>query len=284
MLTNVVVVAPLGASWPDFTIPVLASGGPNGLFLSKVDGLNPVQSAVTSQKYGIADGEYYTGSSVGKRNIVLYFGIESRFDAEAARDQLYAFFLTKRPIRLRFVFDHRAPVEIEGYYETHEGDRFVQDLEMQISIVCPRPNFIDPAQQVAEGLTGIAPGWTMLLNNGNQSIGVLVRVSPDPVDILIGEVIFEVMTPDGFSNRHLSITPNFVADPYEIILNSNQGAKGIQIWDPTTDDSLNGLIGMTEDSAWPILHPGGNSFRIRTPDSSTARQWTAWYYNEYGGV
>lgn len=294
MVTNVVVVAPPGVAWSDFSIPVLTPGA-NGLFISKIDGLTPVASNVITKNYGIGDGEYFAGSHRGKRNIVLSIGMESRaVDIDAVRADLYGFFYRDQPgsLKLRLEFDDRSPVEITAYLETHESDRFVQDMETQLSFICPKPNFLESALQTYSGVSGADPAMTDVPYFGDRSAGFLTQIMiPSAADIEIGTVILETAvegsTPGVYSTiRRLEI---YVGDYFpevetgeELWIDSRQGLKSVYIYNPDNDTRRNALKSMTDESRWPILHPGPNKFRVVTP--SAIRNWEISFHNEFGGV
>lgn len=296
MLTNIVVVAPPGAGWPDFEIPMFTPG-PNGLFVSKVDGLTPVAKTVNTQPDASGEGEFFVGTQRGKRNIVLTIGMESRgFDVDFARNQLYGFFYTQGNLRLRFEFDNRDSVEIDGYPETHEGDRFVQDLETQISIICPKPNFIESISRTVHGGSEPNPVMVEVINGGDQSIGFLVKVTPSgPLDDFnVGQLIFHSAVPGAipgeyFTSRELEIYAGVASDGYwteddDLWLDTRKGSKSVYFLNRLTGEKQNALRGMTDDSVWPILHPGLNVFSIRTPTSLATRGWDIFYQNEFAGV
>lgn len=294
MLTNVVVVAPSGVTFSDFSIPVL-NPGVSGLFISKVDGLTPVASNVVTKDYGIGDGEYFVGSHRGKRNIVLTIGMESRgASVESARQSLYNYFYRNQGdfLKLRFEFDNRDPVEIIGYLETNEGDRFSQDPETQISIVCPKPNFSDPTQQTLTGTISSSPAYVSVLNLGNQSMGFLIRIIPTPGDGFddLGPLTYEVAVPGSAPGtystyRFMQIFGTGEAFPIEddeeFWLDSRQGRKSVYILNTTTGQRRNALHGMQDESRWPILHPGNNVFRLT---GYIPYRWDIYYNYEFGGV
>ena len=292
MLTNVVVVAKSGSGLADYSIPVLAPGA-NGLFISKVDGLGPVPSNVITQNYGIGDGEYYAGSHRGKRDIVLSIGMGSRsIDVDAARVELYGrFYRDNESLKLRLEFDNRSSVEIIGYLETNESDRFVQDPESQISIICPKPNFLETILRTFTGASGVSPAWTDVLYSGNRSVGFLTQILlPTPADIEIGTLIVQTgleSSPGVFStSRTLEIFVGGYFDPVvageQLWIDTRLGLKSVYIYNPTNQTRRNALKKMTVESTWPILHPGINKFRVVTP--TVTRNWIVTFYNEFGGV
>jgi len=270
--------------------------GDNGLFISKIDGLTPVAQNVVTKDYGVGDGEYFVGKHRGKRNIVLTLGMESRgVDIEAARSELYAFFYTQSSLKLRLNFDDRNDLVIDGYPETHEGDRFVADPETQISIICPRPNFIDPEEHTETGLasnTPIAlPALTPVEYFGDQSVGFKIRILPNETgDTELGLLILHTGVLGSepgvfFTQRYLTIQASGYDDPLtteeEFWIDSRQGFKSVYILNPTTGERRNAMKGLVGD--WPILHPGLNQFQIYN-DGSKTNQWDIYFTYEYGGV
>jgi hypothetical protein len=139
LLTSVEVVPPLGASFEGLVMPVQGSSPDDPIFVRNVEGLSPVDAEVNSQGYGQVDGEYYVGSRVGKRNIVLTLGLNV---VDVSLPIIYAYFKTKNGVTLKFNVDGwpNAPVYIDGFVETCTYNHFVQDPEVQVSILCPKPN------------------------------------------------------------------------------------------------------------------------------------------------
>lgn len=294
MLTKVILVAAAGTTLENFEMPVLVPGE-DGFCITKVDGLNPVPINVNTKVYGGGEGEYFIGQTRGKRNIVLSFAIESRgYNVDTIRNLLYGHFYTQGNLRLRFEFDNRDPVEIDAYPETQEGDRFVQDVEDQISLICPKPNFVSPDVQSDSGVTAIDPAMTELVTLGDRSVGLAVKIIPaigyeNAIGNLVYETAVEGDTPGVYVTDHkLDIFPSDY-DPAlvageELWMDSRLGRKGVYIYNPTTGAVRNALKGMTNASRWPILHPGPNKFRVYTPDAAIAHAWEVFWYDEFGGI
>lgn len=291
MLTNVVVVAPPASTVDDFAIPMFYPGS-DGLFLTKVDGLTPVDQTINTKEQ-VGDGDYFVGKRRGKRNIVLYIGMESRgFDVEAARDKLYGYFHSDQSILIRLEFDNRPSVVIEAYPESHDGDRFVQDLEVQLSLICPRPNFVDPTLQTPSGLTTQFPDWVDIVNLGKESVGFQVQITPNVGAVELGHLVYETAvesdTPGVFVTHHtLNIEAVYdvdIAAGEVLILDSRVGSKSVYLFNPSTGAKRNAMRGIQNSDRWPILHPGVNKFRIANPGTSVDRVWNMVFQYEYGGV
>src|SRR3954469_4450887 len=109
-------VAPPGAYWADFQMQVTYPAPMGMVFVREVQGLEPVNATVNSREHGLVDGEFYVGSHVGQRNIVIRFGLNTIVGAPSvgnARNMLYAYFTPKSNIKLRFSFDDRSDVVID---------------------------------------------------------------------------------------------------------------------------------------------------------------------------
>lgn len=105
-----------------------------------ISGLTPSATNINTATAGTIDGSFFNSARVEQRNIVI--DIVLRGDIEGNRQRLYRIFPRKTPCTIYFANKNRN-VQIQGYVETLEGDLFVQQEQMQISIICPRPYFED---------------------------------------------------------------------------------------------------------------------------------------------
>lgn len=105
-----------------------------------ISGLTPSATNINTSTSGTIDGSFFNSARAEQRNIVI--DIVLRGDIEGNRQRLYQIFPRKTPCTIYFANKNRN-VKIQGYVETLEGDLFVQQEQMQISIICPRPYFED---------------------------------------------------------------------------------------------------------------------------------------------
>jgi hypothetical protein len=141
VLTKVEVLEP--------TILSLELGGANQspIQIRDISGLEPVKAEITFVPSN-QDIDLFQNARLGKRNIVFKLGLDPNWidqTMSSLRRLLYAHFPPKEWRSLRFYSDDMPMVEIGGYVESVEPNMFSQDPEMQISIICPRPNFADPS-------------------------------------------------------------------------------------------------------------------------------------------
>lgn len=112
-----------------------------------IDGLQPVKADIQTSPYAIQDGGFFQSSRTGGRNIIVTLGYGypslTNKTIETLRRELYSIFPPKSMVKLRFFNDDLAykTTEIIGYIETHEPKLFTKEPEVQISIICPKPNF-----------------------------------------------------------------------------------------------------------------------------------------------
>ena len=101
-----------------------------------IQGLTPPPTTINTAIAGNIDGSFFNSARVESRNLVIT--IRLRGDIEGNRQRLYRIFPRKAPVTVYFKNKNRD-VKIAGYVETLEGDLFVQQEQIQISILCPRP-------------------------------------------------------------------------------------------------------------------------------------------------
>lgn len=120
--------------------------------LTNITGLNPVAAVINTTSNGVHDGSRYNSSKLGTRNIVITVSMEE--PAEENRLELYQYIRPKHDVTFYYENGKRN-VYIPGWVETCELNPFSQKIEVQISIICPKPYFHDMEQSYEE-IRGIA--------------------------------------------------------------------------------------------------------------------------------
>lgn len=119
---------------------VLTEGEPaHGLLISSITGISPVNANINTTDLAIGDGSKKNSAKLVERNIVLKFMLTGT-DVEASRQLCYRIFQPKKSVRSQFITDHRN-VAITGWVESNEPDIFKEQVEQQVSIICPDPYF-----------------------------------------------------------------------------------------------------------------------------------------------
>ena len=272
------------SSWLDAPELTLSDSGREETDLIQIrgiTGLDPVKGTVNTSPFGSVDGAAYLGTTVLIRNIVLTLHPNpdwDRWSNEALRRLLYSYFMTKLETRLIFYSDDMPPVEIYGYVEDANVNQFAQDLEMQVSIICPDPYFtaVDPTV-VTGSATRDNSNPVEIIYNGNIATGVNVQLTrnSDPTPTSIGVQIGDP------SLSYFNVAAGVDATKY-FLMNSLIGNKYVQNVSLTSGAITNLLAKVQDGSSWPILQPGSNDFSVIT--NQGGQDWQLTYYERYGGL
>lgn len=306
MLTAVSVVPPVGAFWPTLTIPIQQPNS-DGVFGEKVDGLEPVTADISTNAYNELDGDFYVGSRTPKRNLVLHLIMEPGRDSTVSdiRRNLYGYFMPKMNITLQLDFNDRDSVLIDGYVESFEGDRWSQDPDAAISIICPKPNFraTEPTTVTGYSIYGDDPTVHDVLNTGDRMVGFEMGISNPSEDTTFNgsihiERMIEGSTPGEYFSIQKLYLDNIDGSIYlpqgifnSVYVNTKVGEKTAEIRGPSSEGSetlTNLLANMTEDSGWPVLWSAMHKVRVLTTDTTdwagNALLWWLKFTPEWGAV
>ncbi len=282
MLTQLEVYSPRIAT-PPFSLEAgFAATDP--IQILKIDGLGPVNAEVNTRAFGAIDGEWYAESNVGKRNIVLTVGYNSnwaRTTIESLRQILYSYFMPKSQIRLRFVSTHMPTVEILGYIENFEPNIFSKDPEVQISIICPMPYFVDVNAILITGTTLAQDSseFTTVDYTGSIEAGFILYVEKGMGKELNGQV--QILN-DSPKQKAMVINGVIVNAEQHLDIGTEPGNKYAQYKFIYETSKQNILGKVTGNSTWFSLSPGPNNFRVLTPEAGNL--WTLRYHKRYGGL
>jgi len=257
--------------------------------IRNIDGLGPVKATVNSKGYGSLDGEYYTGSHIGKRNIVITLGMNPAAgfrSVEAMRKVIYAYLLTRNEPILRFISDDRPDVQIEGHVESCEPTLFSKDPEMQISIICPKPFFVSSTLKSVSGVASAAPLFTPFIHDCDMTNGIGFQMFKGAQDY-DGSITIE-------SGDHRPTTRQFmiyrdqkpvgINSAQYFALNSHQGSKTVELRNTSTNVRVANLLGnVTDPSLWPYVVPGINRVRVLI-NSNVGMPWILYYVERFGGL
>ena len=253
--------------------------------IRKIDGLGPVVATVNTSQYGSVDGEFYNGSSTGKRNIVITVGLNPDWGSqsyEVLRQMLYTYFMPKNQVKLRFTSTHMATVEITGYVESFEPNLFEKDPEYQISIICPKSEFVASAPTVVEGVTVALPDGTPqeIDYQGSLPTGFVLEIADtaDSADMVAGEVRVINENPD----EALYIVTATIDASDSLKISTVSGDKYVHAVDVPSGIETSILGKQSNGSVWLQLEQGPNQFRVAT--ASPGQAWTLTYFARYGGL
>lgn len=268
--------------------PALPLGGfgPNddAIQVRNIEGLGPVKASITTTPFATGRGALYQGSTVDTRNIVLTLGLNPDFvtypSMHELRRILYRYLLPEAWTKLRFYTNEIPPVEIEGYVESFEPNMFSEDPEVQVSIICPNPDFMDPVPTVITGtVTEMADDGIEFEYIGSVPAGLELKVQPsDANPSFTGQIIVTMGPPPEKS---------FYVDPVTIDATNE---LRIATWPAKKVESVDGfgastnlLADVSASSVWPIVRVGTNKIVVNS-DADFGQQWTMAFFSRFGGL
>lgn len=247
------------------------------LQILNVEGLGPVEAAVNSVPLATFDGESYSGSSVGRRNIVMTVRPNPDWNVwtyERLRRLVYSYFMPRGLTRLIFETDEIDPVEIYGYVESVEPAIFSKNGEIVVSVICPQPHFTSVDPTIVNGTNGVE---TVIDYDGSISTPFNLKVlHTDGVSPTYVRAQFGGLVPRNQQvQTYLSATEYFLS-------NSVPGNKYVRRVDSDSGVYTNLLQHIVSGSSWLTLELGENEFTVVT--DSGDQDWTMTYYKKYGGL
>lgn len=268
--------------------PELPLGGfmPNDdpIQVRSIDGLGPVKAEIASTELASGRGELYQGSSLPKRNIVMSLGLNPDWaenTMSTLRQKLYRYLLPQAWTKLRFFSDYLPTVDIEGYVESFEPNMFSQDPEIQISVLCHRPDFIEADTTVFEGTVDNGTTELEFEYIGTVPTGFELRVDRTVANpSYTGDFEITVKSPTDpqvfeIDNVLVDTTKYFKLTTVE----GNKRAQSIAFADGAVTNLLSKV---TDASVWPKLNPGMNVISVAATENDQA--WSMAYFNRFGGL
>jgi len=283
VLTKVEIFSPQ----PD--APTLPLGGfmpsDDPVFIRNIDGLGPVKADIATTPLASGRGSLYQGSSVPNRNIVLTLGLNPDWEGEqtmaSLRQILYRYLMPQSWTKLRFFSQELPDVDIEGYVESMDPSIFSQDPEMQVSIICPRPDFIEADATIYSSIVDDGTAEFEFDYTGTVATGFELRIDAS-IDNPSYTGSLAVMVTAFGEMQLFEVTPVTIDGTKYFKLSTVSNAKRVQSI-AKIDGALQNLLGgMSALSVWPEIKPGENLISIAAGEFG--QLWTLAYFNRYGGL
>lgn len=225
----------------------------HGFLLETVDGLDPVKATITSSSFAQLDGTQYQASRREERNITMRISLEPDWGVETVRDlrrSLYAYFMPKSAVDLRFYSTDEDPVWISGRVESFETALFSAEPAVDISIICFDPDFYDPNTVVVNAATTSDVVTIPLEYDGSVETGVVFTLNVNRSLNAFSIYVDEQQLDFEGTLQNLDV----------LKISTVGGSKYARIIRADTEMSF--LYGVTPQSKWIELQPGENMLRV----------------------
>lgn len=253
----------------------------NGYVVQEIDGLDPVKASIVSSGFATIDGQEYQASSRETRNITIRLGFAPDFSVNETvrvlRSRLYPYFMPKSEVALKFYMTDGLVVNTTGRVESCEAPLFVQEPQVDISIICFDPDFIDNSMTALHSTFNLSNTSGQLVQvdgTVNTGISSLRFTSPGT----LSEFTIYHTAPSGILRTMLISAPLILNDQVEIC--TIKGQKSITLTRGGGTSSL--LWAVSPESTWIQLEPGPNQMYIHAASGSAAVLVD--FYNRYGGL
>lgn len=249
----------------------------SGYSLEDIQGLDPVRANLVTSDIATVDGVQFQAASTDARNIIITVGMENTESTtvKKLRHELYAFFMPKTALTIRFIEDDGSLVQITGRMETFAAPLFAKNPHGVASIVCFDPAFYTPNQVKATFQTTAGVVETPVNYEGSLESGFLFEMRlTRPVQ----EVSIYQTDASGFIRSMEIVYPFQTGDTLQVSTVPNE--KGVYLIRGGIRTSI--LYALASGHSWGALQPGGNTIRVAV--TGLAIQYTLKWYEKFGGL
>ena len=226
--------------------------------IAEIEGLNPVKATLSSTSYAGSDGEHFQSAKRPARNVKFKLDLDPDFAPKTYTDlrrDLYPFFMPKSEISMRFFLTSGLYLDIKGIVEDMSAPLFEEDPEIDISVMCYQPDFVDARIVTVEGQTvadnttieidypGTIESGTVLTLHVNRSVSAFTIYNLD----------------EGGRLQQLDFSGALINGD-ELVISSLRGNKGITLTRSSVSSSF--LYGRSAQSSWIEFVEGLNQFRV----------------------
>jgi hypothetical protein len=249
-----------------------------GYQVADIDGLDPVKATLVSTSYVGTDGEQFQSAKRGARNIKITLDLDPDFNPKTYTDlrrDLYAWFMPKTQVTLRFFLESGIFLDIIGIVEEMSSPLFEDDPTVAISLMCYQPDFID-AQMVSVDHQSVDDDTNIEIDYpGSVESGTVITLN---VNHTVPEFTIYNMDESGALYQLDFTGPLLNGDV--LVVSSLQGNKGITLTRDSVTSSF--LFGRSAQSSWIQFVEGLNQFRVYAEGDPIP--YTLEYLVRYGGL
>lgn len=249
-----------------------------GYQVADIDGLDPVTASLVSTSFAGMDGEQFHSARRGPRNIKIKLDMEPDFVTDTyttLRKRLYSYFMPKSQISLRFHLTTGLYLDISAVVEELSAPMFDQDPNVDISLMCFQPDFIDPRLVEVNSVTVETSSVLSIDYPGTVEAGMVLTLN---VNRSLSSFSIYNTGEDGVLTQLDFSAPLIAGD--QLVISSLRGAKGITLTRSGVSSSY--LYGRSTQSGWIEFSEGINQFRVYAPGAAIPYEME--YLVRYGGL
>lgn len=250
----------------------------DGLIISNVDGVDPVDAEIIDSKYAGQDGTEYQTATRGKRTLLLTLDVDVFTEAGSAqqiRQRLMRFFMPKSPVDLEFERLGAPHVVISGYVESFDFPLMVEEPQVTLSIVCTKPDFIDPTPKDFSSRSNTAGALSVLDYEGTVETGFLFRMQ---MNRSVPNLVLKNTAQAGITQQ-MDVDFDFLnGDIFEVSTVSRQ--KRATLIRNGVSQSI--LYAISPYSDWVNVFPGENTLFVQQDGDGIP--YTLEYTDKIGGL
>lgn len=246
--------------------------------VASIEGLDPGKAALVATSTAGQDGETYQSGKRPARNIKIKLDFDPDFAPKSygdLRNDLYAWFMPKARITMRYFLSTGLYVDIDGIVESMDSPLFVDDPDATISIMCYQPDFIDGRLITVNGFTVDDSESTDIVYPGTVEAGMVLTLNFNRA-----ETDFSIYNLDEEGNQQRFDFSGALLNGDKLVISSLRGNKGVTLTRATVSSSY--LYGRTAQSDWIQFVNGINHFRVYTDGDPIP--YTLEYRVRYGGL
>lgn len=240
-----------------------------------IEGLNPPKAQLNFTKAATIDGAFFNSATLPTRNIVINLKINN--DVERVRADINNICRIKDKVRF-FYKTNAKEVMIDCYVESVEYNLFERSEVVQISLICPSPNFKSVTATTREETLTSSGSISNIVNESACDVGFKMTVTfNDPVSYLSLSL----------SNSYRIRFNNYSMQSGDILtVNAYDGYFNCTLKKASDSKTINFIPYLTDDSTIVKLAPGTNSLAVAyLADGSSASITIKLEYNtEYRGI
>lgn len=249
-----------------------------GYSVRDVQGLDPVDAALTSSSIAQVDGALPQNARRDIRNILIKLGLEPDYtsnDVQSLRSDLYDYFSPAANVQVGVYLDDVLFAVTAAQVEHCQNAMFSDDPEVDISLICYDPDLYAPAAQTLSANTTAGTDFQTISYPGSSETGAIFTLS---INRIMSSFTLYNTRPD---NKTQIVQINGSFAPGDIVtINSLVRQKAVTLLRNGITNSI--MFYRDTSSDWIALQKGDNHFRAFA--TGAAIPYTLVYTPKFGGV